>query len=288
MVGDAKNTYVPREKMINSDWAELLQDTAESRADSSASARTPITASQPMHPEVDGAFVVRNLLSKDECNRLILAMEYEEFGYTLYDQRYRGNLRLSTVDRGLSSALWERIQAHVPAAISDPQVNGKIWRAVGLNEMFRLAKYRPGDRFAVHADACFVRNKMGVARGRPEERSMLTVNVYLNTDFEGGRTRFYTSDVKWGAVDPDQSKHLVYALEPEAGAACVFPQLPGASLMHDGEEVRGSEVQFKYLLRTDVMYRVDEEQSDAEAMRKSALDEEFARMMRAEAALRGQ
>ena len=241
-----------------------------------------------MHPEVDGAIVLRNLLSKDECNRLILAAEYEEFGYTLYDQRYRGNLRLSTVDRGLSSALWERIQAHVPAAISDPQVNGKIWRAVGLNEMFRLAKYRPGDRFAVHADACFVRNKMGVARGRPEERSMLTVNVYLNTDFEGGRTRFYTSDVKWGAVDPDQSKHLVYALEPEAGAACVFPQLPGASLMHDGEEVRGSEGQFKYLLRTDVMYRVDEEQSDAEAMRKSALDEEFARMMRAEAALRGQ
>ena len=117
---------------------------------------------------------------------------------------------------------------------------------------------------------------------------MLTVNVYLNTDFEGGRTRFYTSDVKWGAVDPDPSKHLVYALEPEAGAACVFPQQPGASLMHDGEEVRGSEGQFKYLLRTDVMYRVDEEQSDAEAMRKSALDEEFARMMRAEAALRGQ
>jgi hypothetical protein len=58
--------------------------------------------------------------------------------------------------------------------------------------------------------------------------------------------------------------------------------------MHDGEEVHGSEGQFKYLLRTDVMYRVDEEQSDAEAMRKSALDEEFARMMRAEAALRGQ
>ena len=288
MVGDANNTYVPREKMINSDWAELLQDTAESRADSSASARTPITASQPMHPEVDGAFVVRNLLSKDECNRLILAMEYEEFGYTLYDQRYRGNLRLSTVDHRLSSALWDRIQPHVPAAKSDPLVHAKMWRAVGLNEMFRLAKYRPGDRFAVHADACFVRNKMGVARGRPEERSMLTVNVYLNTDFEGGRTRFYTSDVKWGAVDPDQSKHLVYALEPEAGAACVFPQQPGASLMHDGEEVHGSEGQFKYLLRTDVMYRVDEEQSDAEAMRKSALDEEFARMMRAEAALRGQ
>ena len=288
MVGDTKNTYVPREKTINSDWAELLQDTPDSRAQSSQSTRTPNTACEPMHPEVDGAIVLRNLLSKDECNRLILAAEYEEFGYTLYDQRYRGNLRLSTVDRGLSSALWERIQAHVPAAISDPQVNGKIWRAVGLNEMFRLAKYRPGDRFAVHADACFVRNKMGVARGRPEERSMLTVNVYLNTDFEGGRTRFYTSDVKWGAVDPDQSKHLVYALEPEAGAACVFPQLPGASLMHDGEEVRGSEVQFKYLLRTDVMYRVDEEQSDAEAMRKSALDEEFARMMRAEAALRGQ
>ena len=288
MVGDANNTYVPREKMINSDWAELLQDTAESRADSSASARTPITASQPMHPEVDGAFVVRNLLSKDECNRLILAMEYEEFGYTLYDQRYRGNLRLLSVDHRLSSALWERIRPHVPAAKSDPLVHGKMWRAVGLNEMFRLAKYRPGDRFAVHADACFVRNKMGVARGRPEERSMLTVNVYLNTDFEGGRTRFYTSDVKWGAVDPDQSKHLVYALEPEAGAACVFPQQPGASLMHDGEEVHGSEGQFKYLLRTDVMYRVDEEQSDAEAMRKSALDEEFARMMRAEAALRGQ
>ena len=218
---------------------------------------------------------------------LILATEFEEFGYTLYDQRYRGNLRLSTVDHGLSAALWERIRAHVPAAMHDPKVPGKIWQAVGLNEMLRMAKYRPGDRFAVHADSCFDRHKMGVANGKPEERSMLTVNVYLNTDFEGGRTRFYKGDVRWGAVDPDESKYLVYALEPEAGEACVFPQQPAASLMHDGEEVRGSEIQFKYLLRTDVMYRVDMAKSDAEAMRKAAMDEEFARMMRADAALRG-
>ena len=284
MGGDAKNACVPREKIINSDWAEFLEHQSD---EGSSTSSAPMTTSGPMHPDVEGAIVLRNLLTTNECNLLILAMEYEEFGFTLYDQRYRGNLRLSTVDHGLSSALWKRIRAHVPAAISDPQVPGKMWRAMGLNEMFRLAKYRPGDRFAVHADACFVRNKMGVARGEAEERSMLTVNVYLNTDFEGGRTRFYTRDVKWGAVDPDESKYLVHALEPEAGAACVFPQQPGVSLMHDGEEVRGSEGQFKYLLRTDVMYRVDTQQSDAEAMRKSAMDEEFARMMRADAALRG-
>merc|ERR1711939_193010 len=245
---------------MNATAAEAAEGTLESHADSSESLCVP--TSEPLHPDVQGAILVRKLLSKEECRLLILAMEFEEFGFTLYDQRYRGNLRLSTLDYSLSSSLWERIRAHVPASINDSQVPGKIWRAVGLNEMFRMAKYRPGDRFAVHADACFVRNKTGVAKGRAEERSILTVNVYLNTDFEGGRTRFYRGDVKWGAVDPDESKYLVYALEPEAGAACVFPQQPMASLMHDGEEVRGSEGQFKYLLRTDVMYRVDTDDAE--------------------------
>ena len=220
---------------IESDWRGLLELPAAGT-----------TIAEPMHHAIGEAWVLRNLLSTDECQRLIAEMEGHGFGTTNYPQAYRGNLRLQTTDCGLAEALWERMHNCVPTTVS---LNGLTWYAVGLNEKFRLAKYRPGDRFCVHADSAFQRDHV---KGKAPEWSCFTVNVYLNEDFKGGRTRFYDSGVRPGAVDPTDD-HLLYALEPSTGAACVFRQPPGARLLHDGETVSEG---YKYLLRTDVMYRL--------------------------------
>jgi prolyl 4-hydroxylase len=146
----------------------------------------------------------------------------------------RGNTRLVATDAGLALGLWRRVQGLVPATLEE---DGMRWEAVGLNECFRLSKYSAGDRFQQHCDTCYQKNN--------EEKSMYTVNIYLNsaeTDFEGGSTRFYSgfgSDIE-------------YSVQPRVGEALVFRQPPHSCYSHDGEEVSSG---LKYLLRSDVMYR---------------------------------
>ena len=65
---------------------------------------------------------------------------------------------------------------------------------------------------------------------------MLTALFFLNDDFEGGRTRILEHD---RAVD----------VVPEKGSVLFFHH----PLLHEGE---GVELGVKYILRSDVMYRI--------------------------------
>jgi hypothetical protein len=133
-----------------------------------------------------------------------------------------------------------------------PDAEG-VWEACGLNECWRLTKYRAGDRFLCHCDEAFVRSST--------EMSMLTVNIYMNSDFEKGRTRFFLRDNWWEQfrVTASEVGELLKegaeadeAVVPATGLCLIFRQPPGRSYYHDGEEVASN---YKYLFRSDVMYR---------------------------------
>ena len=178
--------------------------------------------------------LLENLFSPAECARLIEAAESIGFGRTDYPKTYRGNLRLITTDPMLTEAVWQRLREQLPAVLT---VDGETWHAVGLNECWRLAKYFPGDRFEAHCDACYDRSDT--------ERSMFTVNVYMNDVAHGGATRFYSGT-------REDTETPVLSVQPEAGLAVIFRQPPEEQLLHDGEELAGGT---KYLFRSDVMYR---------------------------------
>lgn len=93
-----------------------------------------------------------------------------------------------------------------------------------MNERFRFYRYDPGQLFDWHRDGAFTRSA--------RERSMFTLIFYLNDGFEGGSTDF-THDT----------------VAPERGGALFFhhPHL------HRGAPVESGR---KYVLRTDIMYRV--------------------------------
>ena len=185
------------------------------------------------------------LLNGAECAALIAEAEAVGFGRTTYPKAYRGNLRLVVTDAALAAALWRRLAPHVPAEHTD--ASGASWDAIGCNEVLRVARYSPGDEFGAHVDAAFVRSG--------EERSMYTVNAYLNGGFEGGATRFYDGDEEGDlmtAIHHGEVGEPAYAFAPRQGAACVFRQPPERHYLHDGERLRSG---VKYLLRTDVMYR---------------------------------
>ena len=130
----------------------------------------------------------------------------------------RNNERVMFDDVDLAQRLFARIRDALPPALCG-------MRAVGANERFRCYRYSPGQQFAAHYDGAYVRNE--------HERSLLTLIVYLNDDFEGGRTAF-----------------LDFGLEaiPQTGSALVFQHL----LLHEGCTVHSG---VKYAMRSDVMYR---------------------------------
>jgi hypothetical protein len=104
------------------------------------------------------------------------------------------------------------------------------WHLLGFNERWRYYRYGPGERFAPHSDGSFVRSE--------NERSHLTFMLYLNDDFLGGETKFYFPYL---------------AVQPARGQALVFVHWK----LHEGAEIlRGQ----KYVLRTDVMYRLAAEE----------------------------
>jgi len=130
----------------------------------------------------------------------------------------RNNERVMFDDAPLAQRLFSRIQGALPPVLCG-------MRAVGANERFRCYRYSPGQQFAAHYDGAYVRNDL--------ERSLLTLIVYLNDDFEGGRTAFL--DFELEAI-------------PKVGTALVFQHL----LLHEGCLVRSG---VKYAMRSDVMYR---------------------------------
>ena len=157
----------------------------------------------------DKIWLVDGLLSKDECAQLISRAEAHGFGTTHYEPSYRGNLRLTTTDASLAEAVWARLRAVVPLRLTlkkpecetegstfwwdhYPDAEGE-WEAYGLNECWRLAKYRAGDRFLCHCDEAYVGRPRLEAQSRHAEArmSMLSVNIYMNGGFEGGQTRFF-------------------------------------------------------------------------------------------------
>jgi prolyl 4-hydroxylase len=217
-------SQIPTEIFVETSWGESCCDAGAS----------PVTYSQNDslgRTLPDGAFLLQDFMTHDECARIIRAAESHGFGSTQYPKAYRGNERLTTTDHSLASAMWARVEPFVPQRLT---LDGSEWEPVGLNETWRLSKYSPGDDFKIHLDGKYLRDQ--------NEQSMFTVNAYLNADFSGGSTRFYNAE----------RDHIVGSIKPATGLCLIFRQPPGARLAHDGEEVASG---VKYLVRSDVMYR---------------------------------
>ncbi len=169
-------------------------------------------------------------LDGDACARLIAEATADGFSTTAadYPPSYRDNDRLVRDDPSLAARLFEALRDRLPARFVDR--HGGAHALVGLNPRFRFCRYRDGQRFRVHRD--------GAHAESAEVRSRMTLQIYLDDGFVGGRTRFY--DARHGAC--------VAAVEPARGDALVFDH----DFWHDGEPVTAG---VKHVLRTDVLYR---------------------------------
>ena len=176
---------------------------------------------------------VPGCLSAVECQAVIAhteALGYEDAPVTtgsgpVMMKDYRDNLRVMVQDEATADLLFLRLAAFVPMTL-----DGMV--AVGLNERFRYYKYQPGMYFQQHYDGAFFRNY--------SEYSKITLLVNLNQGYLGGETAFYDRRLPGGT----------YLNQAQVGKAVLFKH---RGWLHEGKRL---EEGLKYLLRSDVMYRL--------------------------------
>jgi len=173
----------------------------------------------------DEIFTVADFFTPDECAAHIALAESLGFGDAPINSAFgpqlrkdvRNNSRVMLDDAHRAAALWQRCEVFVPKFLGG-------WQAVGINERLRFYRYDLGQQFEWHYDGAFERHN--------GERSKLTFMIYLNGCFEGGETSFESTSIV-----------------PQTGMALFFVH----QIRHKGQPViRGR----KYVLRTDVMYRL--------------------------------
>ena len=141
------------------------------------------------------------------------------------DTDVRDNLIAIVRQPEIGSTLWTRIAPHVPPTMTTAWDGPRrTVHAHGLFTPLRVYRYEVGHHFGLHSDQSYTRD---------DARSLLTLLLYLDNDFDGGETEF-----------PEQD--LIVA--PRTGDALWFQH----AVLHAGKAVtRGT----KHVLRTDVLYR---------------------------------
>eukprot|EP00668_Euglena_longa_P045717 GGOE01061397.1.p1 GENE.GGOE01061397.1~~GGOE01061397.1.p1 ORF type:complete len:324 (-),score=74.38 GGOE01061397.1:113-1057(-) len=200
------------------------------------------------------AFIVRNLLSSEECAELCSAAEEMGFSFWNPDVERKDFRNADTVEithNGVADLIWSRIQSHVPPVIhfeADDQrcetgMEGD-WHAKGCSNDLLFVRYRPGGHFSPHTDGYTIHDF--------NCRSLYSVVVYLNDCPMGGGTALLRCQE--GYVRDDRGRfrwpqQCVMDRAPcEAGTCLVFFQ----DLPHEGEPVGdGCE---KIIIRMDVLY----------------------------------
>ena len=203
-------------------------------------------------PHVSGAFAIANVLSRNECAAII------EAGKTI---------GLRTDPKDMDSMAPEASRLQYCEFVVWPQTSDVLWRrvsdlmptgAVGINARWRFFRYGPGTIYRRHVDGSWPAGGLDengeyvvdVSKGKV--RSRLTFLIYLTEGFAGGATTFYTASGEPGVIS-------ARGVQPQIGAALCFPHGDAEnSPIHEGSAVDAGIAgeQFKYIIRTDVMFDV--------------------------------
>ncbi|KAH6604521.1 hypothetical protein Trco_006228 [Trichoderma cornu-damae] len=244
-----------------------LPDTFLTGPASEPVALTPVPFKESAVPEYAKckAWILDNVLSREECNELIAYAEasapLEKPGDSPWRPAlvsvgpgletravgYRHSDRIIWDNQLLVDRLWGRcaqaeglqeLVATAPCPAPD-RISKGVWKFNRLNERMRFLKYGPGMFFKPHCDAPY-RAENGTG---PILETYYTVHLYLSDEgLVGGATGF---------LSRDRTRRL--DVNPKAGSVLIF-QHP--MLLHEGAGVVKG---IKHTMRTEIMYQWQEE-----------------------------
>jgi hypothetical protein len=213
------------------------------------SAPRPIT--KIATPNVPGAFIMLDVLSRDECRQIRTACE--TMGFTPDEPLEASKSKLADnffwlADEEMMDFLFARCAPFLPTELIAS--DGSVCRLTGINARWRVYRYTPGLTYRPHIDGAWpnsgMRDGKYVYDMHGDRRSRLTFLLYLNEDFEGGATTYFLPHPQREGVMNS------YPVKPREGCVMVFPHGDTAgSLLHEGSGVTCGA---KYIIRTDVVY----------------------------------
>jgi hypothetical protein len=207
-----------------------------------------------------------DVLSSKECAEIIKNADkciFENISDKYQFGKQRDSSRLLALDETLAKNLWQSIYRVLCNEITDKGVSMQplgfdvtrgVWDLHGLNEANRINKYS-GERkgfFGQHKDAQFCPNG--------DERSIMTLLIYLNEDFKGGKTCFYfpkDSTLSSKGMTIKEEINLHGGLEKGYECVEIIPKvghavLSSQSILHEALPVVNGT---KYILKTDVVVK---------------------------------
>jgi len=182
---------------------------------------------------------IDNIFTKSECKKLIKHAEKTGWHQPGTGGSYLRSMLIST---HFAKLLEKRIGKYIPKIYDAVYYsNGKPlksyqWQYVGINDHFRFSKYSHNGKFPMHND--------GQNFDKDDNQSYMTINIFLNDDFNGGETEFYHDP----EYKPDGAFESRFVVDPKIGRGALFFH----DQAHTGNKVKNG---YKYLIRTDVMGR---------------------------------
>jgi len=224
---------------------------------------------------------IPKLLNVDECTTLINECEAKGFQPSPlsgggHGRTGREGARTSQFlvrdDADFANKLWKRVKNYVPdnlrgikpvpyMNLTNPETRGDEYTPVAVNEHLRFYKYDPGQYILKHDDYRMSRYRYDRENDQYyQQMTFFTLLVYLNQDFEGGQTCFWT---KYSTPEQEGPSHCRFIREIEfAEADLKVSPATGNGLLqdhmvqHEGEppKARGGLSGIKYILRTDILH----------------------------------
>lgn len=205
---------------------------------------------------VPGAYQLLNVLSPEECQRLIELSErlgYLKDAAVSLPREIRHNDNVVWVtDEKTDDIIWQRV-VHLVTRNLD-MFDGR--KPLGLNARFRFYRYSKDDFFKFHSDGAWPGSRVIdgelVANAYPDRFSLLTFLIFLNDNFEGGATRFLVNadDSSQPAGRYGRVKE-VDVRTPAGGILCFPHGRHPLHCVHSGEPIVR---ETKYIIRTDVLF----------------------------------
>lgn len=175
------------------------------------------------------------------------------------DAAYQGGKNTSEVVEVVSNefaeALWQRVEAFVPATILSTgdfySDKGATWRAVGVIPTFRFMRYSPGQAFKPHKDPSRLAGSDPRSGVPGRFRSLVTLVLYLNDaeEFGGGGLHFVHF-----VPNPEQTGKAMISeptatVMPKRSRCVIFEH----RLQHESEAIAAG---VKHMVQCDVLYQL--------------------------------
>jgi hypothetical protein len=209
-------------------------------------------------PNLPGVFILKDVLSKQECTQIIAVAE--TIGFTP-DIPIGGSAKDKTsilahnffwlCDDTFLGYIYNRCQELLPQIIGDGAI-------AGLNSRWRVYRYTPGSIYRPHMDGAWPGSGITlkgeyVYDAYGDRWSKLTFLIRLNDNFKGGATTYFTPSVDVGYLD-------ALPICPLMGDVLVFPHGDTkGTLLHEGSAVIDTDgllADAKYVIRTEVLYTI--------------------------------